>query len=613
MQQINEIAFVLLHISTFLTFILLIFILRLKNKKTLHLISFGADLVIFLWCAFSLAEQYSSKNYHYGGMVFTNLVFSTIVFVSVYIFLLGYSYSHEDLGINKKLYLLFIVPIICVVLIWTNDYHHLYFIQYSQVNSEFKKGIILQLMPFFSYPMILLGLYYLIKFSIRNSGFFSRQSALLIIGTIVPVTVDVAYVIKIYSFPLYFEPISFSIAIVFFMISIFRFGFLSIVPIALQTVVDHISDSYLVVNVRNMIIDFNKPFFDSFKDIASVKRRDSLEVLLNKLDNVSFVKYDGFMESIKEAIEKKKSVSFENQYTSSNLEKTFTVEITPIFSESIYKGVVILLKDITEQRKSFEMIRQTQVMLIESEHMASLGQLVGGIAHNLKTPIMSISGGLVGLSDLVDEYEEAVGDTSVTIDDHHEIAADMRVWIGKMKEYTAYMSDIITTVKGQAVQLNASTTDSFSLKELIKRVDILMNHELKRYGCRLNIQRSIDLDVEVKGDINSLVQVINNLIINSIEAYEGKEGVIEFIISMNEQLIEFEVKDYGSGMTDETKNKLFKEMITTKAKNGTGLGLYMSYSTITGRFGGKMWFESVYGMGTSFYIIIPAVQMGDAV
>ena len=71
-------------------------------------------------------------------------------------------------------------------------------------------------------------------------------------------------------------------------------------------------------------------------------------------------------------------------------------------------------------------------------------------------------------------------------------------------------------------------------------------------------------------------------------------------------MILFEVRDHASGMTEDVKNKLFKEMITTKAKNGTGLGLYMSYSTITGRFGGKMWFESVRGMGTSFYILIPA-------
>jgi signal transduction histidine kinase len=127
-------------------------------------------------------------------------------------------------------------------------------------------------------------------------------------------------------------------------------------------------------------------------------------------------------------------------------------------------------------------------MLIESEHLASLGQLIGGIAHNLKTPIMSVAGGLEGLSALIDEYGESIGDSEVTAEDHREIADEMRAWIGKMKNYTAYMSDIITTVKGQAVQLTASTTGSFSIKELIKRVEILMNHELKRYSCSLSVK-----------------------------------------------------------------------------------------------------------------------------
>ena len=68
----------------------------------------------------------------------------------------------------------------------------------------------------------------------------------------------------------------------------------------------------------------------------------------------------------------------------------------------------------------------------------------------------------------------------------------------------------------------------------------------------------------------------------------------------------FEVRDSGCGMTDEVK-KALQGNDYDKGENGTGLGLYMSYSTITGRFGGKMWFESVYGMGTTFYIMVPAV------
>jgi two-component system sensor histidine kinase HupT/HoxJ len=599
--------FVLLHISTLLTFILLIFTARIKNKKEIHYLAVGLVLVIFLWCAVSLVEQYLIRNFDYHGMLITNISFTITSFLPVTLFCFGLVYAHSGSAPKMKYYYLFIIPVVSIIFLWTNDLHHLYFVNYSNINSSFVKGYFFIAQTIVGFFLDFFGLFYLIMFSTKNSGFFSRPTLLIVIGALCPFVVDLAFVFNIFTFPIYYETISFSIAIIFFMTAILRFGFLSIIPIALQTVVDHISDSYIVINEEFKIIDFNRSFTENFKDIIHITRRDGLREFCNQLEYMSFISYDGFIELINDAISAKKSVSLENQLLSGQIDRTYTIEITPIFSQSIYKGTVILLKDITEQKKSFEMIRQTQVMLIESEHLASLGQLVGGIAHNLKTPIMSISGGLEGLSDLITEYDESIGDDSITQEDHHEIAEDMRVWIGKMRDYCAYMSDIITTVKGQAVQLTASTTDKFLLRELIKRVDILMNHELKKYGCRLNLICSDEEHIEVKGEVNSLVQVINNLIINSIEAYEGSEGEIDFIITREDDMTQFVVKDYASGMTDEVKNKLFREMITTKAKFGTGLGLYMSYSTICGRFGGKMWFESELGKGTAFYVQVPAV------
>ena len=65
------------------------------------------------------------------------------------------------------------------------------------------------------------------------------------------------------------------------------------------------------------------------------------------------------------------------------------------------------------------------------------------------------------------------------------------------------------------------------------------------------------------------------------------------------------IKDYGPGIPDNVKDKLFKEMITTKGKDGTGLGLYMSYSTIRAHFNGDITVESETGKGTTFNIILP--------
>ncbi len=282
---------------------------------------------------------------------------------------------------------------------------------------------------------------------------------------------------------------------------------------------------------------------------------------------------------------------------------------------------------------NIKQIKDNQSVLMEKERLATLGQMIGGVAHNLKTPIMSISGATEGLEDLVKEYEDSAGDPDVTIDDHHAIAHDMRDWIGKIRSYDSYMSDIITAVKGQAVSMSENEDDSFTLEEMLSRVNILMKHELKEALVTLNVDSKIPQSTKIYGNVNALVQVVNNLISNAIQAYGvvqilGKsyaqaqsngpspaagniqnvpvdEKTIDLIIDKKDDNIVISVSDHGCGMSDEVKNKLFKEMITTKGHNGSGLGLFMSYSTIKGNFKGDIKFTSEVGKGTTFNIILP--------
>lgn len=283
-------------------------------------------------------------------------------------------------------------------------------------------------------------------------------------------------------------------------------------------------------------------------------------------------------------------------------------KILPIASNDEFGDLAYYYNKIQELTvKNIEQIHENQDMLMEKERLASLGQLIGGIAHNLKTPIMSISGAAEGLSDLIKEYNSSIDDPEVNSEDHHEIAKEMANWVAKVKEYTGYMSDVITAVKGQAVTLSEAENITFDVEELVKRINILMKHELKSALIYLNVNLKLSEKTTLHGDINSLVQVINNMISNAIQAYEGKpEQTIDFLIEKNDknQLV-ITVRDYASGLPDSVKAKLFKEMITTKGKNGTGLGLYMSYSTIRAHFGGDITFETEKGKGTSFHIILP--------
>lgn len=252
-------------------------------------------------------------------------------------------------------------------------------------------------------------------------------------------------------------------------------------------------------------------------------------------------------------------------------------------------------------QKHINQIHSSQDILVERERLASLGQMIGGIAHNLKTPIMSIAGAAEGLTDLIKEYDSSIEDPEVNAQDHHDIAKDMQTWVDKVKDYTSYMSDVITAVKGQAVTLSDEQATTFNVEELVKRVNILMRHELKNALVSLNVGMNVDPSLELEGNINSLVQVINNMISNAIQCYGGKpDNNIDMNFSREGNELIIEIRDYGPGLPKEVKDKLFKEMITTKGKNGTGLGLFMSYSNIRAHFNGNITFESEQGKRNLF-------------
>lgn len=253
-----------------------------------------------------------------------------------------------------------------------------------------------------------------------------------------------------------------------------------------------------------------------------------------------------------------------------------------------------------------EQIESNQEMLLEKERLASLGQMIGGIAHNMKTPIMSVAGAAEGLTELVGEYVASIDNPTVTHEDHKEIAKDMLEWITKIKTHTSYMSDIITAVKGQASQLAGSELSTFTLYDLVKKSDILVKHELKHSLVTLETKFECDPAITLKGDINTLIQVLVNLISNASQSYNGTPNQkVKLVVDADEKNVYIYVIDSGCGMTKETQDKLFKEMVTTKGKNGTGIGLYMSYSTIKGNFGGDIEFESNENIGTTFKVTIP--------
>ena len=594
-------SFWLLVLSTLLTVVMFVYISCQKDRKQLHNV-FCLNLFCSLIISVGVLCQ-AVCNYFFSipSIWFENIIYIGTCFLPITVFFTSLIFTNTKISFKKSYLLLFVIPILSLLVLWTNDYHHLFYIQYSSSFTDTIYGPYFYVHSVYTYLLLIIGIGRLLIFSIRNAGFFSKQSLLISIGLACPVIVNVlGSFLKLIPMTVFVTPISFSVSIICFALAIFKFDFLGIAPIALRKIADRMSDSYLVLNDDGTITDFNQTFLVTFK-IKDISLRGQNFDEFCKSNKINYGKIKNAIAKTKDS---KKTVSFE--FHARRIHKIFSVEVNTIYSDGVSLGTLILFKDITQHIEDMETIKNNQDILMERERLASLGQLIGGIAHNLKTPIMSISGAAEGLTDLVKEYDSSIDDPEVNSQDHHDIAKDMSEWIVKIKEYTEYMSDIITAVKGQAVTLSETENISFDIDELVKRVDILMKHELKNALIYMNVQMNAPKNTKINGDINSLVQVINNMISNAIQAYNGKtEQNIDLILNKSDGNLIISVRDYGCGLPQKVQDKLFKEMITTKGKNGTGLGLYMSYSTIKAHFNGNITFESEEGKGTTFNIILP--------
>ena len=596
-------VFILLFVTLIAT-LTFAFFTRKKQKSTLY------SLFRVLFLLLSLHVVALILLFYFKDIILnmdTLMYIDAISYIStcnlpVILFFISSIYENKETNLKKYWYL-FIIPILSIIIIFTNPLHHLFCKSYAINVADVQLGPYFYVHMLYTYLLILVAFIKLIKTSISKAGFLSFGTILIILGACAPIIPNLLASLQLISMDTYITPIPYLITAICFYISIFKLNSFDAVPIALKNIVDIMTDAFIVVEKDGTITYSNNAFNTNLSKMIGIKLNDNFYNIINTNKKLKLSKLNNLIKKLE------KNNTVETFDWSFNSEKYFEISAQPVISTKGRKkiiGTLIIFKDTTQHMLDMQTIKNNQDMLLERERLASLGQLIGGIAHNLKTPIMSISGAAEGLTDLVKEYEASVGDPEVTVQDHHDIAKDMKDWIEKIRSYTEYMSDIITAVKGQAVTMSEEQAVSFTLDELVKRVNILMRHELKNALVELNVSMQANEQTILKGNINSLVQVINNMISNAIQAYDGKpNNKIDLILKKDDNNIVISVKDYGCGLPDEVQKKLFKEMITTKGKNGTGLGLFMSYSTIRAHFNGNMTFETEQGKGTTFNIILP--------
>ena len=524
----------------------------------------------------------------------------------VTILMTSITYTKNLMKIPRCYWLIYVLPVFTSLIVFTNPLHHLFYKHFSIYASEVRFGPLFILSGGQYYIYCILSVFIMMRYGFRNRHRrVFGQVSLYIGGLLAPLAVNVLVTLKIVYLSIAATPIAFLFTIVCHGIAVYYLNFLNIKPLALQNMVDNISEGYVILSADSCIIYSNAVFDDIFGTSYQMSVNSYLNVIVDELEerkkNVIYNLLN-FFDVCKQSIH---AISYEQAVLGDKGKIYYSVELTPILQKYRLIGVVAMFRDVTSLKEEMKRKQQNLSRAMERERLISLGQMIGSISHNLKTPIMAISGDVKALDNLVKEYYDSIGDPEVTLEDHQEIAGEMKEWLGKIQECCSYMSDIITTVKGMATNLSTSSESEFTVEEALKRVQMFLKGKLFKNGCHLMIKDELPENTVIRGDVNNLVQVLNNLVDNACDAMEEHGGNIILTAVKEEKEVILSVRDSGPGISETVGRKLFRSMYTTKGIKGTGLGLYSSEEIVRGKFGGKMWFENNQEGGATFYAAIP--------
>lgn len=266
-----------------------------------------------------------------------------------------------------------------------------------------------------------------------------------------------------------------------------------------------------------------------------------------------------------------------------------------------------LAASLGERERAYQELQQSHESLVRAEKMATVGRLTAGIAHEINTPLGATLNSLKTLDELIAEYASSIGDASVTVDDHRQIAGDLAEIAGNLTAWTNKAAGYIRSVKAHTRNLDRTEDCAFNLPRLITDTRHLLDHQLRQASCRLTIE--CPDEVTLFGDAGKLGQVLTNLLTNAVDAYEGcgiEEGAIRLRVRESADEVTVTVEDDGAGIAPEHRERIFEELFTTKPSGrGTGLGLPISRDIVAKCFGGRLELTSELGRGSTFAIVLP--------
>lgn len=301
-----------------------------------------------------------------------------------------------------------------------------------------------------------------------------------------------------------------------------------------------------------------------------------------------------------------------------------TLFTTIYMSSTIVKGLRVREKELFEirsilQKKSEDLavanlkLIEKQKQLVQSEKLASLGQLVSGIAHEINNPIQFILGNMhilkeafEGIFPILDNYAQQHTDLILARLRYFFFREHLPVLLSDMVKGGERIRNIIADLKTFARGDEGRLDEEVDLNEVVRICQRLAYNKIKR----LKVEEDLDPNLaKVKGSARKLEQVVIATLINSAEALSDRpDGAIKITTRNRDsgKSVMIAIADNGPGMTEEVKKRIFDPFFTTKQRSGgTGLGLSIIYGIIQ-EHAGRIEVDSEPAKGAAFSYHFPA-------
>lgn len=272
----------------------------------------------------------------------------------------------------------------------------------------------------------------------------------------------------------------------------------------------------------------------------------------------------------------------------------------------------MLEKNSRELEEANRELREKQAQLVQSEKLASLGQLSAGVAHEINNPIQFIQGNMRILNEametilpLVDRHAEGNPDFTVARLKYSFFRQHVKTLLDDMYTGALRIADIVRDLKKFARLDEGRMDETVDVNEVVRSSLRLVQNKIKRYRVIEDLDPGLP---SITGCTSKIEQVVVSNLINAAEALSERPGGVITLTTKPEdgaQGVRLSIADNGPGVPEEVKDRLFDPFFTTKQRTGgTGLGLSIAY-TIVNEHAGRVEVNSTLGEGTTFIYHFP--------